>query len=75
MSAAIILVIVPEGYQRQAFVAKIAPALTSSRIEKSIYNIVSADSLAVLARIVGAAERLGFSYRVLHPGPPVPRWR
>jgi hypothetical protein len=74
MSAAIVLVIMPEGYRGQEFVAKIAPALTSSRVEKSIYNIVSADSLGVLLKIVGAAERFGFSYRVLHPGPPVPRW-
>ena len=74
MSAAIVLVIMPEGCQGQAFVAKIAPALTSSRVEKSIYNLVSADSFGVLVKIVGAAERFGFSYHILHPGPRVPRW-
>jgi hypothetical protein len=64
MSAAIVLVIMPEGYRGQEFVAKTAPALTSSRVEKSIYNIVSADSLGVLLKIVGAAERFGFSYHI-----------
>jgi PilZ domain len=73
MSAAI-LVVMPEGYQGRAFVAKFAPALTSSRVRKSIYNILEADAPGVLAQIVGAAERFGFSYRVLDAGPLLPRW-
>jgi PilZ domain len=73
MSAAI-LVVMPEGYQGRAFAAKFAPALTSSRVEKSIYNILEAPSPGLLARIVGAAERFGFSYRVLDAGPSLPRW-
>ena len=74
MSAVIVLVVIPDGYQGRAFAAKIAPALTSSRARKSIYNIMEADSPRVLAQIVSAAERVGFSYRVLDPGPPLPRW-
>jgi hypothetical protein len=74
MSAAIVLVVMPEGYQGRASVAKIAPALTISRVGKSIYNILKADSPGVLAQIVGAAERFGFSYRVLRAGPSLPRW-
>jgi hypothetical protein len=74
MSTVIVLVVMPEGYQGRAFVAKIAPALTSSRVGKSIYNVLEAGSPRVLAQIVGAAERFGFSYRVLHAGPPLPRW-
>jgi hypothetical protein len=74
MSAVIVLVVIPDGYQGRAFAAKIAPALTSSRARKSIYNIMEADSPGVLAQIVSAAERVGFSYRVLDPGPPLPRW-
>jgi hypothetical protein len=74
MSAVIVLVVIPDGYQGRAFAAKIAPALTSSRARKSIYNTMEADSPGVLAQIVSAAERVGFSYRVLDPGPPLPRW-
>jgi hypothetical protein len=73
MSAAI-LVVMPEGYQGRAFFAKIAPALTISRVKKSIYHVLEAASPGVLAQIVGAAERFGFSYRVLHRGPPLSRW-
>jgi hypothetical protein len=69
-----ILVVMPEGYQGRAFVAKNAPALTSSRAKKSIYSILEANSPGVLAQIVGAAERFGFSYRVLDAGAPLPRW-
>jgi PilZ domain len=74
MSAAIVLVVTPESYHGRAFVAKIAPALTISSAGKSIYNILKADSPRVLAQIVGAAERFGFSYCVLRAGPPLPRW-
>ena len=73
MSSAI-LVVMPEDSQRRAFFAKIAPALTTSRVKKSIYKILEADSPSVLAQIVGVAERFGFSYRVLDAGPPLPRW-
>jgi hypothetical protein len=69
-----ILVVMPEGYQGRAFVAKNAPALTSSRAKKSIYSILEANSPGVLAQIVGVAERFGFSYRVLDVGAPLPRW-
>jgi hypothetical protein len=73
MSGAI-LVEMPEGYQARAFFGKIAPALTTSRVRKSIYNILEAGSPVALAQIVGAAERFGFCYRVLHGGPPLSRW-
>jgi hypothetical protein len=72
--SAVILVVVPEGYQGRRFFAGIAPGLTTSRIRKSIYSVLEADSLSVLAQIASVAERVGFSYRVLHWGPPVPRW-
>jgi hypothetical protein len=71
---AAILVVMPEGYQGRAFFARIAPALTTSRIRKSTYNILEADSPSVLAQIIGVAERFGFSYRILHPRAPIPRW-
>jgi hypothetical protein len=73
MSSAI-LVIMPKGYQGRTFFAKITPALTTSRVKKSVYKILEADSPSVLAQIVGVAERFGFSYRVLYAGPPLPRW-
>jgi hypothetical protein len=69
-----ILVVMPKGYKGRAFIAENAPALTSSRVAKSICNILEANSPGVLAQIVGAAERFGFSYRVLGTGPPLPRW-
>jgi hypothetical protein len=72
--SAIILVVVPEGFQGRGFFAGIAPGLTTSRVRKSTHNILAADSPGVLAQIAGVAERFGFSYRVLHWGPPVPRW-
>jgi hypothetical protein len=64
----------PEGYRGREFVARIAPALTISKVEKSIYNILKVGSLDDLARIVGGAERFGFYCRVLVAGPPLPRW-
>jgi hypothetical protein len=70
----VILVVMPEGYKGRAFIAKNAQALTTSRVEKSICNILEANSPGVLAQIVGAAARFGFSYRVLDTGPPLPRW-
>ena len=70
----VILVVMPEGYKGRAFIAKNAQALTASRVEKSICNILEANSPGVLAQIVGAAERFGFSYRVLRAEPPLPRW-
>jgi hypothetical protein len=72
--AAVILVVMPEGHQQRAFFTRIAPALTTSRVGKSIYNILEADSPSVLTQIVGFAERFGSSYRVLHTGAPAPRW-
>jgi hypothetical protein len=69
-----ILVVIPEGYQRRALVAKNVPALTISRLKKSIYSILEANPPGVLAQIVSAAERFGFSYRVLDAGAPLPRW-
>ena len=72
--SAVILVVMPEGSQGRAFVAKIAPALSTSKLRSSIYRILEAGSPNVLANIVGAAKRFGFSYRVLHKGPPLPRW-
>jgi hypothetical protein len=66
----VILVVMPEGYKGRAFIAKNAQALTASRVEKSICNILEANSPGVLAQIVGAAERFGFlivsSTRGLH---------
>jgi hypothetical protein len=70
----VILVVIPEGYKGRAFIAKNAQALTTSRVEKSICNILEANSPGVLAQIVGATELFGFSYRVLDTGPPLPRW-
>jgi hypothetical protein len=68
----VILVVLPEGYKGRAFIAKNAPALTTSRVEKSIHKILEVNFPGILAKVVGAAERFGFSYRVLDAGPPLP---
>ena len=60
MSAAI-LVVLPESHHARAAFAKIAPPLTSSRISKSIYSILEAESPSVLSQIITVAERFGFS--------------
>jgi hypothetical protein len=70
----VILVVIPEGYKGRTFIAKNALALTTSRVENSIYRILQVNPPGILAQVVGAAERFGFSYRVLDAGPPLPRW-
>jgi hypothetical protein len=73
MSTAV-LVILPEGYQVRASLAKSAPVLTSSRVKSTTYNILHANSPIVLAQIVDVAERCGLFYRVLDAACPLPRW-
>jgi hypothetical protein len=73
MSTAV-LVALPASHRARAAFAKIAPALTTSKVKRTIYSILEADSPSLLSQIVAVAGRFGFSYRVLHSGIPTPRW-